>query len=462
MRGGKSFLILVVIALGLGAYIFFVESKRDPAGDTSAVKKAKVFSTDASKFEQIEVKAESGDTTTLRKKDGLWEITAPETMPADSTEIGNLVSSLESLEIQSVVDENPKTPKEFGLDPPRFTVAFTPTGAASPSRLEVGRKTPTGGDLYARVQGQPRVFLISGFLEDSLNKTPFKLRDKTILKFERDAADSLTVERSELPTLAFSKKGSDWRFTKPVDAKADFNLVDGLVGKLHQAKMTAIETADGTKDLKKYGLDKPSATAIIGAGSARATLALGSKKDDGSIYARDLSRPAVFTVDGTLLDDLKKSADDLRRKELFEFRGFSAQHVEVTFAGQTYVFDKPKAPEPAATASPTPSPSASPAADAWKMTKPAAKDVDQAKFNDFLNTISSLRADKFADKANTGGEELRFSVKFGDAGTTEQIQFRKSGGVVHAIRSGEGGAAIVPTADFDKAVTQLKEIAGIK
>jgi hypothetical protein len=180
MRGGKSFLVLLVLALGLGAYIFFVESKREPAGDTAAVKKAKAFTTDSSKFEQIEVKAESGDTTILRKKDGLWEITAPETMPADSTEVGNLVSSLESLEIQSVIDENPKTPKEFGLEPARFSVAFTATGAAAPTRLEVGRKTPTGGDLYARVAGQPRVFLISGFLEDSFNKTPFKLREKTI------------------------------------------------------------------------------------------------------------------------------------------------------------------------------------------------------------------------------------------------------------------------------------------
>ena len=460
MRGGRSFLVLLVLALGLGAYIFFVENKRDPAGDTSAVKKEKVFSTDSSTFDQIEVKAESGDTTTLRKKDGLWEITAPEAMAADSTEVGNLVSSLESLEIQTVVDANPKTPKDFGLDPPRFTVGFTPAGASAPTRLEVGRKTPTGGDLYARVAGQPRVFLISGFLEDSFNKTPFKLRDKTILKFERDAADTLTMERAELPTLSFSKKGSDWRFTKPVDAKADFNLVDGIVGKLHQAKMTAFETADGTKDLKKYGLDKPQATATIGAGSARATLALGSKKEDGSLYARDLSRPAIFTVEATLIDDLKKSADDLRRKELFEFRGFSAQHVEVTFGGQTYVYDKPKTAEPAAAASPSPSPS--PAADVWKQTKPAAKELDQAKINDFLTTISSLRADKFADKANTGGEEMSFSVKFGDEGKTEQIVLRKSGGVVHAIRAGEGGAAIVPTADYDRAVTQLKALTGSK
>lgn len=456
MRGGRNLLILLVVALGLGAYIFLYEAKREPGGDAAAVKKTKVFATEASKFEEIEVKATSGDTTTLKKKNGLWEISAPEAMATDTSEAGNLVSTIESLEVQSVVDENPKAPAEFGLEPPRFTVGFKAAGATTFSRLQIGRKTPTGGDLYARVEGQPRVFLISGYLEDALNKTPFKLRDKTILKFERDLADSLTIDRTEPPAMAFAKKGSDWRFTKPYEAKADFNLVDGLVGKLNQAKMTGIETADGTKDLKKYGLDKPQVTATVGAGSARATLAFGSKKDDGSIYARDLSRPMVFTVEGSLLDDLKKNADDLRRKELFEFRAFSAQHVEVTYAGQTYVFDKPKTPEPAAGASPSPTPS--PATDVWKLTKPSAKDVDQTKFTDFLTTLANLRADKFADKALTSGEEMSLSVKFGDTGSTEQMHFRKSGGVVHAIRTGDSGAAIVSTTDYDKAIATLKEI----
>jgi hypothetical protein len=464
MRGGRSFLILMVIALGLGAYIYFVESKREPAGDTAAAKKEKVFSIDSAKLDEIEVKSVSGETTTLKKKDGAWEITAPEPMPTDSSEVGGLVSTIESLEIQNVVDQNPKSAAEFGLEPPRFTVAFKQAGATAPTRLQLGRKTPTGGDLYARVEGQPRVFLISGFIEDSLNKTAFKLRDKTILKFERDAADSLMIEKADGPAVALAKKGSDWRFTKPYDAKADFNLVDGIVGKLNQAKMTSIETADGSKDLKKYGLDKPQVTATVGAGSARATLALGAKKDDGSLYARDMSRPMIFTVDGSLADELKKGPDDLRRKELFEFKSFSAQHVEVTMGGQTYVFEKPKAAESAAAAAAgaSPSPTPSPAADVWKQIKPTAKDIDQAKFNDFLTTVSALRAEKFADKALTSGDEMTVSVKFGDASATEQMHFRKSGGVVHAIRAGDAGAAIVPTADYDKAVNLLKDIAGIK
>ena len=54
MRGGRSFLILLVVALGLGAYIYFVESKREPA-DTAASKKDKVFTADS-----VEVRGDRG------------------------------------------------------------------------------------------------------------------------------------------------------------------------------------------------------------------------------------------------------------------------------------------------------------------------------------------------------------------------------------------------------------------
>jgi len=45
---------------------------------------------------------------------------------------------------------------------------------------------------------------------------------------------------------------------------------------------------------------------------------------------------------------------------------------------------------------------------------------------------------------------------------TEQMRFGKSGGVVHAIRTGDSGAAIVSTTDFDKAIATLKEITAAK
>ena len=61
MRGFRSFLLLLVVAGGLGAYLYFVESKRDPA---DADKKEKVFAVEADKIDELVVKSESGDRTT--------------------------------------------------------------------------------------------------------------------------------------------------------------------------------------------------------------------------------------------------------------------------------------------------------------------------------------------------------------------------------------------------------------
>jgi Domain of unknown function (DUF4340) len=162
VRGGKSFLILVVLALGIGAYAYFVESKREPAG--TAAKKAEVFTLDVDKIEEVEIKSASGDVTTLKKNGAKWQITAPEQLDADDSEINSVVSTLRSLEVQRTIDENPKALAGFGLEPPRITVGFRAAGETGLRRLQLGNKTPTGGDLYARVEGQPKLFLVSSYL----------------------------------------------------------------------------------------------------------------------------------------------------------------------------------------------------------------------------------------------------------------------------------------------------------
>jgi hypothetical protein len=86
----------------------------------ATAKKDKVFTTDSSKFEEIEVKAASGETTTLKKVNGLWEIAKPEPLPTDSAEVGSLLTTLDALEVQRVVVENPASAAEFGLDPARI------------------------------------------------------------------------------------------------------------------------------------------------------------------------------------------------------------------------------------------------------------------------------------------------------------------------------------------------------
>ena len=152
----RSFIILLVIGIPLFWYTYR-ESKKGPVDDTP--KHDKVFSVDASKIDEIEVKSESGERTTLQRKGSDWTIVQPAPAPTDQATVSGITSNLASMEIQRVIEENPGDVAEFGLATPRVEVAFKAGGQQH--RLQIGQKTPAGTDVYARLADQKRVFLVS-------------------------------------------------------------------------------------------------------------------------------------------------------------------------------------------------------------------------------------------------------------------------------------------------------------
>jgi uncharacterized protein DUF4340 len=450
MRGLKSTIALVVVLVGLGAYIYFVTWKQPDAGADTGKKQEKVFaSLDSSKIEEVKVTSAAGDATTVKKNADGWQLVQPLTAKADDGEISTLTSALASSEIVRVIDENPGNLNEYGLANPRIEVDFKASGDKDYRKLMIGDKTATGSDLYARRNDDKKVFLIPATQETGLNRTTFDLRDKGLLKFDREKVDGIDVS-SGGKTIAIAKEGGDWKITKPVQTKADFGSVEGLVGRLQSVQMKSIVADQASPaDLKKYGLDKPEATVNLALGSSRATLLIGGKADkDNTVYARDASKPAVVTVEQALLDDLKKDADNYRRKDLFEFRPFNATHIELTRNGQTIVLDRVKG--------------AADKPDTWKRVSPNPGDVDKDKMDGLLSKLSNMRASSFVDStAKTGVDKpaLVVAVKFDEGKKDEKVTFGQEGNDVFAVRPGEPGAAKADKADLDEATKSFDEIA---
>jgi hypothetical protein len=451
MRGLRSTILFVVVLAGLGAYYYFVTAKL-PEGGSDAKKQEKVFDgVDSAKIEEIKITSAAGDATTLKKENGTWQIVQPSAMKADEGEASSITSALASTEITRVIDENPTNLNEYGLSNPRVEVDFKAAGDKDYRKLHIGEKTPTGGGIYAKRNDEKRVFAIGAFQENTFNRTTFDLRDKVLLKFDREKVDSIDVNAAGKP-LTIAKQGGDWKITRPVESKADFGTVEGLIGKLQTAQMKSIVAAEPSPaDLKKYGLEKPEVAVNLNAGSSRATLLVGAKAPDGTtLYARDASKPAVVTVESSLLDDLKKGADDYRRKDLFEFRPFNATHIEMTRSGQTIVLDRVKG-------------KGENAPDTWHRASPSPADVDKDKMDSLLSKLSNMRASSFVDATTRTGTDksaLVVTVKFDDGKKEEKVTFGQVGNDVYAVRPAEPGAAKADKADFDDVTKSLDEIAG--
>ena len=96
--------------------------------------------------------------------------------------------------------------------------------------------------------------------------------------------------------------------------------------------MTALkDRPEDLKDLKQYGLDKPAGGRDARHGRARPSrFELGGEADAGSVWARDPSKAAVFSVNNGVATELKKKVEDFRRKEVFDFRPFNTTRFEIT------------------------------------------------------------------------------------------------------------------------------------
>lgn len=434
MKGVRSFLALLVVAAALGGYLYY-DSKHEATDDK---KQEKVFSdVQSDKIDQVTIKSEKGETTTAAKQGDKWQVTQPAPAPADESEISGITSNLSSLTISRVIDDQANDFKQYGLEPARIEVAFREGGRER--KLLLGQKAPTGSDMYGRLPDKPRVFLVPSFVESTFNKSPFDLRDKTILKIDRDKVDRLEIETPD-HTISVAKQGADWKLTAPVQGRADFGAIEGLVGRLNTTQMKAIASpqADAAA-LKEYGLDAPAATVRVTSGSSQAGLAIGKSAGEGVVYARDLSRPMVFTVESTLADELKKPADDLRLKDLFDARAFNTTRLEISRAGQTVAFEKDK--------------------DAWKQVTPSAKAADAAKVEALLTALTNTRATGFADKAPAlDTPEITATLKF-DEGKQEKVTFARKGNEAFARREGDPGAAKIDSSAIDgiiKALDALK------
>jgi Domain of unknown function (DUF4340) len=443
MRGLRSTLALLIVLIGLGGYIYFVTWKQPATSGTGQEKMFPAAVTD--KINELTVKSESGDVTTLKKEDTGWSIVAPTAVMASQSEANAVASGVSQLEIVRVIDANPTNLGEYGLEKPRVEVEFK--GAdQQPGHLYIGEKTPTGANLYARRNDDKQVFLIAAFQESTLNRTTFDLRDKTLITIPRAKAQS--VELTNAGKTVVLKKDKEWRIASPIDARADYSSSEAILGRIESAQMKSIVAENvAPADLKQYGLDKPEAQVTVNLEGSKAVLQFGRAADDTAVYARDAAKPTVVTVEKSLADDFRKSLDDYRRRDVFDFRAFNATRAEITWNGKSIVFERvhTEGDKP----------------DTWKRVSPAEAELDKSKVETLLTGLADIRATSFKDsKAGTGLDAPAMTVymKYDQGRSEERATFGKNGNDASASRPDDAGAMVIEAEKLNEAMTTLDEL----
>ena len=289
------------------------------------------------------------------------------------------------------------------------------------------------------------MFLISGFLDNTFNRTTFDLRNKAVLRFDRDTVDALEITGNDR-TIRLEKGAGEWFLTAPWKTRGDYAIAEGLLGRLSTVQMQSI-VMEETSTLDEFGLEHPEITVTASAGGSLATLMIGEESPDNKFYARDTTRPMVFTIDTALVNELNKEASEYRRKELFEFRPFNSNRLEINHDDQIVTFEKIENTEDQE--------------DQWRQLNPSRRDVERDRMDDLLTKLSNLRASSFIEsRANTGlaSPLVTITVQFGEDNKEESVILSKHEHEVFGSHVDEPGAAKINLQAFDETLDALAKL----
>jgi len=328
----KPTLIVLLCAIILGGLVYYFDWKKGNEVKPAVNASKPAFSIQASDISSITLTHPADANTPaihLEKSGDTWNIVQPIETQADQPTVDGIADQLASAFVSQTEPGTADRRKVYGLDPPQVSLEFQLRNGTKHTIL-IGTKDFSGDSAYTIIDGAQNVSLLPNFLATSAGKSVDDLRDRNILHIDAAGVSSFSLTNPS-GQLEASKKDDLWHFTKPETTLADPDATDSLLQSVANGKMASI-VEEKPEHLDKYGLQKPAITftATTGKG-APATLLIG-KKTGSSNYARDASRPTIFTINDDVYSKLTQKFAQLRDKKVVDVAASDMQQIRITDA----------------------------------------------------------------------------------------------------------------------------------
>ena len=374
MKWGRMLAAGVLLA-GLAVALWWSNrQEKAKEGKPPADAPPKILALGADTIQQIEIRHRGEDPISLKLNGSQWEMTSPK-LAVDSSAVSAITSAAASVDAERVVDPNVSDLKAYGLAPASIEVDFS-TKNGKTSKLLIGDNTPAGSAVYAKLDGDPRLFTMATFSKTAFDKGAKDLRDKRLLPFTQDKLSRIEIT-AQKQTYEFVKEGeSEWQIVKPKAMRADSSQTDDLVRQLNSAQMDLSGVQDDKKNAAAFNSAPTMAIAKVTDQDGTKTLEIRKVKDD--YYAKSSAVEGVYKVAKTVGDGLDKPVDTYRNKKIFDFGFSDPTRIEVTDGGKTSIYDK--------------------SGETWMS---GGKKMDSTSVQAFSDRLRDLAATKFADSGFT-------------------------------------------------------------
>jgi hypothetical protein len=267
-----------------------------------------------------------------------WLLSKPISYPAQSAEIETLLAALQKLAPATKLSpaelrEHANSETEFGFDNPQISLVIEAGGQSW--QLHIGNKTAPGDQVYLRVVGADGAFVADA---DWLKLIPHSANDwrsTTLVDAGQNDFDSIVLTNgAKVIELHRDATNHLWRMTRPLQARADSDLITDALQRLQSASVSQFVTDDAKADLTSYGLQPADLDLWLGRGANFSTAIHAGKSptnDATQVYAKLEGWNTVVTTAGEPLSPWHGTVNDFRDPHLLEL---TAPVAEIEVRGE--------------------------------------------------------------------------------------------------------------------------------
>lgn len=263
-----------------------------------------------------------------------WQLVSPVRTEVDPTKLNRLTDDVTHLEAVEYIAPDASAADldgKYGLGKPPVTVRLKFKDDKKPIRtLVLGKQREGKPEYFARVSDGPGIFTVRQDTYEALAQDSLAYRPLQLWQVPAERVKEVTLRQREEPEYALVKGMAGWQIKGPFDATAVPEAAAALAAEVENLRAERFVAHD-SKELSKFGLDKPTLRVVLqetpagkeeaDKGRSRVLLVGGTEeKPGGGRYGKLAESEAVFVLSPKAVAALDHGALDFLNKQLLTVR----------------------------------------------------------------------------------------------------------------------------------------------
>ena len=244
-----------------------------------------------------------------------WTMVKPVDMKANTATINSLLFDLKNTRIVKFIKTNAENSKMFGMEQPEKEISLTYKNGETWT-LKLGGQTSNADHYFAQRSDEETVFTLQKSSIESIFRSLYDLKDRTVLEFDDDVAREIQIHDSK-QTFILKKSTNKWNLTLPEPSDS----IQSFIGKdilwtLNSIEFESMLAKDPGNAVTGVAKPKVSVKLLDANSAILAHILIGNPvaKSPEVHYLKIAKNSTIYTMKKRFLDEILSNLKKLKEK----------------------------------------------------------------------------------------------------------------------------------------------------